>query len=129
MWPKPIFDKINTYIIYTSGKSDTKIWATFVFFQKLSKVNNRPLGENSPNLVTLSMVHPLEMAMHHREAIWGSSGGGQRISSPFVLVMKRKNLREVSAPMLGREPRKDRSSAAEDGGLTTQFWLRKFSAS
>jgi hypothetical protein len=36
-----------------SGKSGTKIWATFVFFQKLPKVNNRPLGENSPNLVTL----------------------------------------------------------------------------
>jgi hypothetical protein len=35
------------------GKSGTKIRATFVFFQKLPKVNNRPLGENSPNLVTL----------------------------------------------------------------------------
>jgi hypothetical protein len=53
MWPKPIFDKINTFIIYTLGKSGTKIWATSVFFQKLPKVNNRPLGENSPNLVTL----------------------------------------------------------------------------
>jgi hypothetical protein len=35
------------------GKSGTKIRDTFVFFQKLPKFNNRPLGENPPNLVTL----------------------------------------------------------------------------
>jgi hypothetical protein len=29
------------------------MWATSVIFKKLPKVNNRPLGENSPNLVTL----------------------------------------------------------------------------
>jgi hypothetical protein len=29
------------------------MWATFVIFQKLSKVNNHPMVENSPNLVTL----------------------------------------------------------------------------
>jgi hypothetical protein len=35
------------------GKSSPKLWATFVFFIKLTKENNRPLGENSPNPVTL----------------------------------------------------------------------------
>jgi hypothetical protein len=29
------------------------MWATSVNFQKLPKENNRPLGELSPNLVTL----------------------------------------------------------------------------
>jgi hypothetical protein len=30
------------------------MWATSVIFKKMLKVNNRPLGENSPNLVTLA---------------------------------------------------------------------------
>jgi hypothetical protein len=30
------------------------MWATSVIFKKLPKVNNRPMGENSPHLVTLS---------------------------------------------------------------------------
>jgi hypothetical protein len=29
------------------------MWATFVIFTKLPKVNNRPIGEKSPNLVSL----------------------------------------------------------------------------
>jgi hypothetical protein len=37
------------------GKRWLKIWATFVFFKNLSpKENNRPVGEISPNLVTLN---------------------------------------------------------------------------
>jgi hypothetical protein len=39
----------NYYIIYTEEKNG----ATFVIFIKLPKVNDRPLGENSPNLVIL----------------------------------------------------------------------------
>jgi hypothetical protein len=35
------------------GKSSPKMWVTSVIFKKLPKVNNYPLGENSPNLVTL----------------------------------------------------------------------------
>jgi hypothetical protein len=35
------------------GKNCSKIWATFEIFQRLPEVNNRPIGENSPNLVTL----------------------------------------------------------------------------
>jgi hypothetical protein len=31
-----------------------KVVGHFCNFQKLPKVNNRPMGENSPNLVTLS---------------------------------------------------------------------------
>jgi hypothetical protein len=29
------------------------MWATSVIFRKLAKENNHPLGEKSPNLVTL----------------------------------------------------------------------------
>jgi hypothetical protein len=32
-----------------------KIWGYFCNFQTLPKVNNRPIGENSPNLVTLNI--------------------------------------------------------------------------
>jgi hypothetical protein len=32
------------------------MWPIFVFFKKLPKVNNRPLGENSANLVALLVV-------------------------------------------------------------------------
>jgi hypothetical protein len=35
-------------------KSSPKLWAISAIFQKLPKANNRPLGENSPNLVTLA---------------------------------------------------------------------------
>jgi hypothetical protein len=40
------------------AKNSPKMWpkkmrATFVIFQKLSEVNNQPMGENCPNLVTL----------------------------------------------------------------------------
>jgi hypothetical protein len=32
------------------------MWATSVIFMKLPNANNHPLGENSPNLVTLNMI-------------------------------------------------------------------------
>jgi hypothetical protein len=35
-----------------------KIWAISENFIKLPKVNNRPLDENSPNLITLVAVPP-----------------------------------------------------------------------
>jgi hypothetical protein len=35
------------------AKSSLRIGATFVIFNYLAKENNRPMGENSPNLVTL----------------------------------------------------------------------------
>jgi hypothetical protein len=38
-------------------KSSPKFWTTSVFFKKLPKENNRPKGENSPNLVTLSETY------------------------------------------------------------------------
>jgi hypothetical protein len=34
-------------------KRNPKVSATSVIFKKISKVNNHPMGENSPNLVTL----------------------------------------------------------------------------
>jgi hypothetical protein len=33
-----------------------KLWAIYLIFKKLPKVNNRPIGENTPNLVTLNML-------------------------------------------------------------------------
>jgi hypothetical protein len=35
------------------AKRSPQIWATVEIFKKLPKVNNRPKGENSPDLVTL----------------------------------------------------------------------------
>jgi hypothetical protein len=39
-------------------KSSREICATFVFFKQQPKVNNRPMGENSPNPVTLIRAEP-----------------------------------------------------------------------
>jgi hypothetical protein len=38
------------------GRSGPLICASSVIFLKLPKVNDRPMGENSPNLVTLASV-------------------------------------------------------------------------
>jgi hypothetical protein len=39
---------------FYSGKSSPNFWAIYaIFFIKLPKVNNRQIGENSPNLVAL----------------------------------------------------------------------------
>jgi hypothetical protein len=38
------------------GKSGPTIWASFVIFKKLPKVNTHPIGEKSPNLVTLLSI-------------------------------------------------------------------------
>jgi hypothetical protein len=49
---QPIFKSKLISNIYF-GQSSHKLWAIYVIFQKLPKANNRPLGKNSPNLVTL----------------------------------------------------------------------------
>jgi hypothetical protein len=49
MQPTPFYVKINT----SSQKVSKKCGLLMQFLKKLPKVNNRPLGENSPNLVTL----------------------------------------------------------------------------
>jgi hypothetical protein len=46
----------NRYVTFTVEKSGPFIGATFVIFSKLPKVNSHPIGENSPNLVTLVLV-------------------------------------------------------------------------
>jgi hypothetical protein len=38
-----------------------KIWAAAVPFKKLPKESNRPNGEHSPNLVTLTPSHPAQI--------------------------------------------------------------------
>jgi hypothetical protein len=45
------------------------MWATLVIFKNLLKVNNQPLGENLPNLVTLLMVHA-EVATYVRFKVY-----------------------------------------------------------
>jgi hypothetical protein len=49
---QPFFVKIN-FITITAAKSSPKICDTSVNFKILPKVTNRPIGENSPNLVAL----------------------------------------------------------------------------
>jgi hypothetical protein len=42
------------------------MWATFaIFIKKLFKVNNRPLGENLPNLVTLTQEYLHTLALEN----------------------------------------------------------------
>jgi hypothetical protein len=53
-WPDE-FVKISPKI--TEDKTSPKVWNNFVIFKNLSKINNRTLGENSPNLVTLTLTH------------------------------------------------------------------------
>jgi hypothetical protein len=43
----------NLCISVTEEKCSPKIYATAVIFKTLPKENNRPIGKNSPNLVTL----------------------------------------------------------------------------
>jgi hypothetical protein len=45
----------NQYITSTVEKVGLKMWPTFVIFKKIAKVNNQPMGENSANLVTLTV--------------------------------------------------------------------------
>jgi hypothetical protein len=52
MDPNPFFVKID-FTTFTVEKSSPSIWAISVIFKKLPKVNNHPIGDNSPNPVTL----------------------------------------------------------------------------
>jgi hypothetical protein len=49
---QPIFGQYY-HISFTEEKSCRRMWTNSILFIKLPKVNNRPMGENSPNLVTL----------------------------------------------------------------------------
>jgi hypothetical protein len=55
--PNPFFANIyvimHTYINLTLKKVAQKCRLLYIIFKKQPKVNNRPLGENSPNLATL----------------------------------------------------------------------------
>jgi hypothetical protein len=55
------------------------MWATSVIFEKLPKENNRPLGENSPFLVTLPKVnHRKKLAQSGHPAVDGDEGGDRQ---------------------------------------------------
>jgi hypothetical protein len=61
MWPNPIFAKIralHTFMYCGKGLSK-KIGAAFAIF-------NRPIGENSPNLVTLHVFYKESISMSIR---------------------------------------------------------------
>jgi hypothetical protein len=52
MLPNPFLVTINTQLY--RWKTVAKVFGLlFFFFNKLPKENNRPIGENSPDLVTL----------------------------------------------------------------------------
>jgi hypothetical protein len=48
---QPVFQ--NWRITRIVEKSSQRIWPTSEILNKLPKINNCPIGENSPNLVTL----------------------------------------------------------------------------
>jgi hypothetical protein len=47
----------NYFTTFTVEKSSQKM-GQFCNFPKMPKVNNRQMGEKSPNLVTLLIIHP-----------------------------------------------------------------------
>jgi hypothetical protein len=49
-------------------ESSSKIWATSVIYKKQHKINNRPIGENLPNLVTLFGTEGREKKMSARNS-------------------------------------------------------------
>jgi hypothetical protein len=59
--PKTFLKKVNANVALTVEKGSTKMRATYIllqFSEKLPKVSNPPLGENSPNLATmLAILH------------------------------------------------------------------------
>jgi hypothetical protein len=55
----------NLYIVFTAKKSRPKNLGYICIFLNLAKVNSRPSGENSPNLVTLFL---LGFVVSHRGA-------------------------------------------------------------
>jgi hypothetical protein len=50
------------YITFPLKLADNKSWSFSVIFQKMHKLNNRPKGENPPNLVTLSLREKVDDA-------------------------------------------------------------------
>jgi hypothetical protein len=69
---KSIFVKITTYISVTVEKSSPIIWATSVILTKTTQGEQSPIGENSPNLVTLAvgkMSAPIEFASNHTGSV------------------------------------------------------------
>jgi hypothetical protein len=46
----------NDNIAFTEKKSCPRMWAKSAISKKLPEVNNRPVVENSPNLVTLPVA-------------------------------------------------------------------------
>jgi hypothetical protein len=56
-WPNTFLTKLMYNLNF--GKSSFKMWATSAIIKSLPKVNNPPLGENLPNLVTLRRIAEL----------------------------------------------------------------------
>jgi hypothetical protein len=50
------------------------VWATSIFFIKLLKVNSHPMGENSPNLVTLVPISIVGRLLQGKEKGYKRAG-------------------------------------------------------
>jgi hypothetical protein len=72
------------------------MWVTFVIFKIMTKVNNHPKGENSPNLVTLCQSFILEVRL--RNIIYNNENANE-------LLSKVRSNRPVLTPVHGMEYR------------------------
>jgi hypothetical protein len=78
---RPIFAEVNTLLLFTVEKSCPQNWAASAIFKKLPKEKNRPLGKNSPNLVTLSTTHlPMDSVKFNQKNI------DLKASSPCICI-------------------------------------------
>jgi hypothetical protein len=84
MLPNPFFLSKLMHINFTMLKSSPKFGLLLSFLEELPKVNHRPIGENSPNLVTLvgSLVHGGDIPL-----VAISIGAGSRSSECMARTM------------------------------------------
>jgi hypothetical protein len=77
---QPIFVKIiYPYIIYTLEKCCQNCGLLLLFFKKMPKANNHPLGKNSLSLVNLPLTGPSLITIHQWSTGWGAGlPGGDR---------------------------------------------------
>jgi hypothetical protein len=67
----------------TVGKKP-KICATSVIFEPLPKVNNRPIGETSPNLVTLLAFNAFTVQLQQHSRRGHTQVKAERVLGKFV---------------------------------------------
>jgi hypothetical protein len=80
---RPNCSPTSFFASFTVEKSSPIVWPTFVIFKKQPKVNNRPIGENSPNLVTLACRWPIQWIQLR---LWMCASSGAYVSKRFFLM-------------------------------------------